>query len=175
MPNVDESKATHRKRNLGVILRNLPTVALTANTRSEDIGACLVAETQAYVAKPLPTRDLLAVIAPVVGDGANEAPDALKSHAVDQNVERLRTVYNDRRHRVFFALAALAKTEGQFHASDVSEISIMLHNLAGTAAYFGDAKLGKVAAALENDLRDAAPHELGKLLVDGLEEFRLAA
>jgi len=74
MPEQDGFDLIREVRRLGHSVQQLPAVALTAFTMKGDARSALLDEFQIYVAKPVEARDLLAVVANLVG--LKPGPDA---------------------------------------------------------------------------------------------------
>ena len=69
------------------------------------------------------------------------------------NGQTVRQIYGGQKHILGVLLHRIAIAECP-HSSDRESAATLLHNLAGTAAYFGEGELGKVASELEFPLRE---------------------
>jgi signal transduction histidine kinase/CheY-like chemotaxis protein/HPt (histidine-containing phosphotransfer) domain-containing protein len=80
MPEIDGWEATRairrRERATG---QHLPIIALTAHAMKGDRERCLEAGMDAYVAKPIRSRDLLTAMDSVLVEGSDRAPDPSRS------------------------------------------------------------------------------------------------
>ena len=163
MPGCDGYAATRAIRAEGIGPDRLPIVALTANAFPEDIAAARAAGMQAHLAKPialadlvralqrwLPTRIVEASSPARPGSGPEAAP---KGRAVPTISPRLVAQWQARRHEAVEAVR-LALRQGTLaqparHPEAGQSVVRLLHKLSGTAGTFGEAELGRLAAALE--------------------------
>ena len=150
MPRVNGLMATRRLRAAGFDPLELPIVALTANCYPEDIAQCIEAGMQGHVAKPVRLNELLDAIrrhargAPPQCEGPAPAPR--KSRA------DLAAMYRERMDEVADRLRAVAAGD---QAVEWASLMRQLHQIAGTAAYFGEAEKGQLAGHLERALEEA--------------------
>lgn len=169
MPVVDGLTATRRIRALGFTAERLPIVALTANAYAEDKAACLAAGMQAHLAKPVRLRDLEALAVRFPGNQTRQHDRATGAHpgSAAKDVADL--------YRKGKATTLAALSEGACRASidgtRVEELTAMLHDLAGTAGFFGEAPLGEAASALEFELKRAPACEWPLLLKAGCDRL----
>ena len=174
MPHIDGLAATRQLRDAGFDPRDLPIIALTANAYEEDIARCLEEGMQAHLAKPVSTEGLAAAIAEW-GRSA-PAPDRGSRRGRKQTPPisaGLLRKYDDRKAGL---RAMLNSIDMDNVAAKWPELAGALHQLAGTAALFGDALLGKRAAELEKGLHDATDDDRRIALVaESLSELDKAA
>lgn len=150
MPDLDGIEATKRIRAGGIGADVLPIIALTANAYASDIETCIAAGMQGHLAKPVQMAALDEVVRRwAIGTRAPAIPTAPATTADDelqaQFDERVRDLV-----ALFGATVALETPD----AAAIAALRHALHQVAGTAAFFGYAALGKVAGTLE-DLLDA--------------------
>ena len=172
MPLVDGLEATRQLRAAGYSAAQLPIVALTANAYAEDVKACLAAGMQAHLAKPVRLLDLENVAAKwIVND--SPAKDATAPPTKDSVTGKpsLEQRYHARREDTLKMIASLSD-QATVNDQEISDVTDMLHKLAGTAGFFGEAPLGSVAGELEHDLRQASAQDRPVRLRAGLDRFR---
>lgn len=187
MPGCDGYAATRAIRAEGIFADVLPIVALTANAFPSDIANARAAGMQAHLAKPvmmadlartlqrwLPTRIIdnsrredrtapgLTTAAPF-GEGALPAADRGWAQWIEHRARTIAAI-----------TAALHKgrlSGGSLEDEHARMLQLMVHNLAGTAASFGEAMLGARAAALDEALRKGASREDCETLARDLLAF----
>lgn len=153
MPNLDGLEATRKIRAAGIGPKTLPIVALTANGYQEDVEACRDAGMQAHLTKPLRLRDLRAVLnfwtsqAPAI----DVSDDAGPIQEVETN-PRLGSLYAELKQRAIALIDELLAQPGSDGAM-VAELSSELHQIAGIAAFFGEAQLGEESGRMERGLQ----------------------
>lgn len=159
MPEVDGLEATRRLRAAGFAAGTLPIVALTANAYAEDIAACLAAGMQGHLSKPVRLRDLeiLASNLTAAQRAAGIAPPDLPP------AESLASRFAQRQRDMLDVIAKVIR-EDRVEAKEFDELITTIHQFAGTAGYFDQAKQGSAAAALEKDLLRAGRHAAPSLL-----------
>lgn len=177
MPVVDGLEATRRLRALGFDPQQLPIVALTANAYHDDITACRAAGMQAHLSKPVSSRDIATVIRRFVTGNAvkpsqPDRPSASTPAAAE--TKSLKDLYQDRRAATLNALSEAVRKD-ECNGTTIEQLIDLLHKLAGTAGYFGEAGLGSLAASLEEELSHAAPDALPRILREGWSRFSAAA
>ena len=151
MPRVNGLMATRRLRASGFDPAELPIVALTANCYPEDIAQCIEAGMQGHIAKPVRLNELLGAIrrhargAPPQCEGPASAPRTGRAD--------LAAIHRQRMNEVAERLRAVAAGDA---AVEWTSLMRQLHQIAGTAAYFGEAEKGRLAAQLERALDQAA-------------------
>ena len=152
MPLMDGISATRELRARGFNAAKLPVVALTANAYPEDIERCLASGMQGHLAKPLQMCDLVKAVerfarkgeaAAAKSDG--DAVDALHISDLAENYQTLKDAVRE-------MLADLAITNID---SRWEEVASSLHQLAGIASHFGEARLGRVASEVERGMKSA--------------------
>lgn len=170
MPEMDGLAATRRLRADGIDPARLPIVALTANAYASDIDACVAAGMQGHLAKPVqlaaldrivrrwavrPSDDAAAPVAPASAD-----PDLIAQF--DARVKRM------------FALldAALGAPPT---AASIDDLRHALHQLAGTAAFFGKIDLGTLAGDIDDRLAGGSGVATPAFLGDAAVALRHAA
>lgn len=157
MPQVDGLEASRSLRGLGFDAERLPIIALTANCYPDDIAACRKAGMQSHLGKPITTVALARELARCF------PPPPMASHeAVAAGLERrdpnahasladLEVRYLDRKGQLFDILRDSLGDSPE--AVDWDNLAGELHKLAGIAANFGEAELGKASSRLERRLR----------------------
>ncbi len=173
MPDCDGLAATRAIRDEGIGPGLLPVIALTANAFPEDVAATRAAGMQGHLAKPVVFAQLARALqrwlpTRIVETGDSDAPVARiplgrseRASALARS-PRLVARWEARRAEALAAVGAeLAAgrlgTSGPEASRDQAEdLARLLHKLAGTAAMFGEAALGKAAGALERALTGGA-------------------
>ena len=151
MPNLDGLQATRKLREAGIAPDVLPIIALTANAYQDDIVACREAGMQGHIAKPLRMRDLQAALQTWVtprDSTATEDPYGRETN------EALIEMFLELKAKTLRATEQ-ALREGQFTNQTLDEVINHLHQIAGIAAYFGEAGLGEQSRELERRLSAA--------------------
>jgi PAS domain S-box-containing protein len=146
MPVMDGFEATRAIRSQASPAATMPIVALTASAQPEHLARCRAAGMNDHLTKPLNPQALEDVLQRYLGDTASERTSEPK--VAPQAPLSLRDRYAIRRATMIDALDAMVRA-GRFTDSEVSEVAEMAHNMAGTAAMFGEAELGDAAAALD--------------------------
>ena len=153
MPGLDGLEATRLLRERGFDAERVPIVALTANAYDDDVEPCHAAGMQGHVAKPLTLGALSRVLNRFAkrGEGGTSAPDANVGAGLSED-HPLRQLYAERK-------VELRELAGSIDAGNVAEraaeLARALHQLAGTAAVFGQEELGEYARQLEHRLVNA--------------------
>ena len=189
MPVCDGYAATQAIRSEGIGPEVLPIIALSANAFPSDIAAARAAGMQAHLAKPVTMADLARILQRWL---PTRIIDAAAKHHSKNGLASVETssielpassiTKNTRaqwiKHRSD-AIAAIAEafTSGEpcAHSGDSAnsrDLLLLMHNLAGTAASFGEPDLGRCAAALEDALRTGASREVCAALADNVISFR---
>jgi PAS domain S-box-containing protein len=163
MPNLDGLQATRKIRAAGIGPATLPIMALTANAYQEDVDACRDAGMQAHLTKPLRLRELQAVLrfwtkrgTPEASNEAADGSDALETDP------RLQTLYRERKQRALELIDGLLAQPGR-EGESIAELTSELHQIAGIAAFFGQAQLGEKSRLLERELQSADGDKLDLL------------
>lgn len=166
MPVLDGVGATMAIREAGFSPAELPIIAVTANAYADDIRQCRVAGMQGHLAKPLRMGDLSRVVAqwaaspggdvtgsaPAKPTSAKPAPAKRGSASRDAAMSpRLRKMFADRLRATRDAIAT-AQAMSSIDEDTRGEIAGLLHQIAGTAAYFDAAELGSRCLETEKDL-----------------------
>ena len=144
LPGMDGLATTRALRAQGV---RTPVIALTAYADPADIAATRAAGMDDHLAKPIQLAPFFTMIARY----ATGAPAVPRAEALTPS-SALRARYVARKTALADALAALPEPPGEAALAAVADD---LHKLAGTAALFGDTRLGAAAAAIEQRLRHA--------------------
>jgi len=161
MPELDGIEATKRIRDAGISAETLPIVALTANAYASDVDSCVAAGMQGHLAKPVqmgalddtvrrwavPRQQL--VVPPATSD------DADLQAQFDARVRKLFTLYD--------ATIALETID----TVAIDALRHALHQVAGTAAFFGQGKLGTAARDIDDRLDLPAGVERDTVLQSG--------
>jgi CheY-like chemotaxis protein len=155
MPVLDGIGAARAIRALGGRASEIPIVALTANAYEADILECRRAGMDDHLSKPVSMAALGAMVSRWVGQ---ESLSAIASMEVAADKPSLAGKFADRKaaygtRLTELRLALLAET-GEERGLLITEARKIAHNLAGTAAMFGESGLGDTAAAVEDGLRD---------------------
>lgn len=162
MPHLDGLQATRKLREAGITPDILPVIALTANAYQDDIVACREAGMQDHIAKPLRMRDLHAALQSWAKPRAPaEAEDA---YGRETN-ETLVAMFSELKAKALRATEQ-ALREGQFNNKPLDEVISHLHQIAGIAAYFGEAELGERSRKLERRLSTADGDNPDNILVE---------
>ncbi|TAD82795.1 MAG: response regulator [Sphingomonadales bacterium] len=168
MPGCDGLAATRAIRDEGIGPALLPVIALTANAYPEDVAAARAAGMQGHLAKPvafaelaralqrwLPTRIVEAEqpFAALAADRVHPVARAAMLARSPQLVSRWRVRRQETVEAVRTALdAGWLASSGPLPEAEAGALALLLHKLAGTAAMFGEPKLGEAASALERAL-----------------------
>lgn len=147
MPGLDGLAATRRLRASGIGPDRLAIVALTANAYNEDVEASKKAGMQGHIAKPLTFAALRSALNRFAKPASAE-PFGDQTSALPVP-DRLREKYVERKRELGeFAIAL----DDSNIAARWQELASRLHQLAGTAAVFGEPELGIFAAQREKEL-----------------------
>ncbi len=170
MPEIDGIEATRRIRSGATQAATVPIVALTANAYASDVEACHAAGMQDHLAKPVQLAALDHIVRRWALAPATTAPVASATPASAD--PELIAQFDARMQRMFDLLdTALA---GPLTPPVIDDLRDALHKLAGTAAFFGKADLGTMAANLDERLGNEAgsPALLHELLPEILSAAR---
>ena len=152
MPNLDGLQATRKIRAAGIGPETLPIVALTANAYQDDVDACREAGMQAHLTKPLRLRDLQAVLTSWTSQRTAKTGDDDTGCSYETEIDpRLQKLYAERKQRAIKLIDDLIEHRDP-DGSTIADLSSELHQIAGTAAYFGHARLGEESHRLEREL-----------------------
>ena len=176
MPVVDGLEATRRLRADGYSAEDLPIVALTANAYAEDVQACHEAGMQAHLAKPVRLRDITGIVARFYRGTSEKEADVPFAKRPSQTAGKQPVAqrYAIRRSETLDAISAAAR-QNELSGVTIAELGSMLHKLAGSAGFFGEAALGQIAAATERSLIAARPAEWQGILARAAADFERAA
>ena len=155
MPRLDGPGAARRIRAAGIGPRDLPIVALTANAFADDIAGSVAAGMQAHIAKPVTLAQLEDALHRWGRVSAAPAEAPVAEAPVKASLQER---YRVRRDEAMTAVDALMRG-GAFEEAELTAVAELLHKLAGTAAFFGEAELGDQARALELGLVKWSPDE----------------
>lgn len=195
MPGCDGYSAARAIRAEGIGPDILPIIALTANAFPNDIAAARSAGMQAHLAKPVMMADLARALQrwlPTTIIEASSGAQRIKRSAAPPEGTPHRpgavglggiriaagTWAQWAEHRAL-TMTAVAESldRGEIRRKTAASphdrrLMLMIHNLAGTAAAFGEMELGKRAAALEKALRKGASREECEMLARDLLALR---
>ena len=146
MPVLDGLEATRRIRAKGISAEQLPILALTANVYEEDVAACFEAGSQAHLAKPIQMHELDRALRKWAQASPRAKPQL-------QFSPELRERYNRGKSEALKAIDEMVR-RGAFTNGELASVADLLHKLAGTAAMFGEAELGRRARELEVGIGD---------------------
>ena len=146
MPVLDGLEATRRIRASGISAEQLPILALTANVYEEDVAACFEAGSQAHLAKPIQMHELDRALR----EWVQPSP---RARSQVQFSPELRERYNRGKSEALEAVDEMIR-RGAFTNGELESVADLLHQLAGTAALFGEAELGRRARELEVGIGD---------------------
>ena len=156
MPNLDGLQATRKVRSAGLDSETLPIIALTANAYQDDVDACLDAGMQAHLTKPMRLRQLEATLQAYAGKGVEEGPPDISGNgAADAPDSRLSVLFSQRKERALELIDRLL-AQGELEGASLEDLAAELHQIAGVAAFFGEAELGEESRQLERDLLGGA-------------------
>ena len=184
MPRLDGYRATQLIRQSGLTSEMLPIIALTAHAYDENVAACLAAGMQAHIAKPIQRRLLAEAVTywarrpDQPGDTkpdtkeADAAPDSKPPPTTIASIRPVESVI-DTGDKIRASLAdkfaehkaslldSLSSLVDQRKTNDAhfERLIVQLHNLAGTAGFFGEEQLGEAARQLEYHLKHWSTEE----------------
>ena len=166
MPGCDGYSATRMIRNGGLDALALPIVALTANAYTEDVEAALESGMQAHLAKPVVFEELAETLVRWLPVRIVEEPPAAGAEmtSAPAHSPAMLEQWRARRQEAIAAVSHAIDGDG-FEGAGSEQLARTVHKLAGTAGLFGEAELGRKAAALERALKTEA---------EGAERRRLA-
>ena len=173
MPELDGLGAAAALRDAGLSPNDLTIIALTANVYRSDIDACIAAGMQGHVAKPVRQRQLAEAL------GMSGRTSDASSGKVDVETEPSLVAMFTKKIEITVKLVSQA-LESDLSTAQHEALVTALHQLSGTAMYFGGAELGDFAreaeAALTTESRTEIELALTKFL-DSVEasDFRQAA
>ena len=159
MPTMDGLEATRRLRASGHDPESLPIVALTANAYPEDIATCRAAGMQVHLAKPLRMRDLETALS--TWGRVAPKPDGPEFEK-ETNPELVR-MYAERKQNMVAAIDEALRA-AKFDEQALRDLASQLHQIAGIAAFFGEAKLGEASSDMEDRLPTGEAAEVPGML-----------
>lgn len=106
---------------------------------------------QDHLAKPLRIKDLTNMIAQWSGSSVGEAAQPAPAPAADSTSPRLRKIFAERLAATLETIEA-AREKGAIDDTARTEIAGLLHQIAGTAAYFEAEELGRKCLEAEKAL-----------------------
>lgn len=172
MPAVDGIEATRRLRASGYDARRLPIVALTANAYADDIANSIDAGMQAHLSKPLRLRELRMALeqwgrpqeGAAIADPQKQVPVEADPALVQMFAER----------KVSAVIAIdEAIRQGSLEGKTLADLAAQLHQIAGVAAYFGQAELGEASSDAEGQLLKGDQTQVPAVL-DGIRRLLAA-
>ncbi|WP_195908590.1 PAS domain S-box protein [Novosphingobium sp. Gsoil 351] len=163
MPHIDGPAAARLIRAHGADANELPIVAVTANAAPDDIATCLAAGMQAHLVKPIEIEALAGAISrwvavpstPRAALAELELPPELQAQFISSKQSLLELI-----------------DAGSVAPDYADRLAVALHQLAGTAALFGEPALGALAAQAGEALgapTDPSARPAIELLRDALE------
>ena len=168
MPSLDGLAATSLIRARGHAPEILPIIALTANAYAEDVAACLESGMQAHLSKPVRIEALREMLERF---GSDPLPAQHDAAAASNLPPGLRAQFEERRDML---LLELENGVAAGRIEDAHALGAKLHQIAGTAALFGQSELGEAARDLQN-LAGLAPAEQVRRAKSFLNANRKAA
>lgn len=157
MPVLDGIETARRLRLAGFDARQLPIVAVTAATSVEEVRAYRAAGMQAFLSKPVKLDELRATLE-AWGHAKQYIGVDIDPGIQAQTISAFSRQFKDRNGRVL-AMIEKALRSRKITADRIEEISLYLHQIAGTAMLFGDAALGEAARAHVAELNGALKSE----------------
>lgn len=151
MPEMDGLEACSEIRKAGIDAETLPIIAITANAYSDDIQRCTDAGMQAHLAKPLRLEMLRSAINEWATWPLDEVDRASGTGLEEQTDPRLHSMFADRIATTLLGVED-ALLEGAVSEKRKKEIAQQLHQIAGVAAYFGEASVGEFCKVAQYDL-----------------------
>jgi signal transduction histidine kinase/CheY-like chemotaxis protein len=161
MPGLDGLETCRRLRRQEAAGRRVPVIAVTAHTRQEELEACLAAGMDDYLAKPVQTAELAAVLDRWTGLDTAAAgtlgnpPVEPASESMEERLAALKNLEDLSGGNVLAEVvqAFLQQGEGDLAAmrralaqSDATTLAEAAHGLAGSAALLGATDLAASAA-----------------------------
>ena len=150
MPQMDGLQASRAIRDAGITAEKLPILAVTANAYSDDVQLCKDAGMQAHLAKPL----RLKVLCSAINEWSRHFEP--EQQVPDQAIEEV----GDPRLRQMFEKRKVAAVESidivlngnHINKADVQATARLLHQIAGVAAFFGQAELGESCRLSQHEI-----------------------
>ena len=188
MPVMDGLEATRRIREREAGRRRIPIVALTANSKRQQVEACLASGMDDVMPKPIDAGRLEAVLDRYV-PGASE-PDGPRELSVAGSPARTPDISLERFHELVSGDAELARglvatfaestrqtladVESGLDRGDLAQVRRAIHTLKGASANIGATRLQAVAVALEDAAHKVDMAEIHRLLEVARRRFDAA-
>lgn len=174
MPVMDGISATKNIRSLAQG-QNIPIIAVSANTLSEDIQGYLAAGMDAYISKPIDEKNLWDTLAKHMKQRqrtSHKISNPISSTATPHNQQHLQSLRNSMSPQRFLNLLLmiiedyekrLASIIAMDNNLDSAVIQQNLHDLISTAGHAGFNQLSKLALDMQNALRTDNQQHLSDL------------
>ncbi len=181
MPNLDGLEASRRIRawELQTASPRLPIIALTADALQEDRDKCLAAGMDAYVAKPIDTQELFAVIGSAVAKQTKAAsspagtlPEGNEASPIDVSALFARCMSDAEFTSQTLEKFCLRATQDvdllrqTFASGDIKSLTRLAHNFQAVAAYSSAEHLRTIACEIEQASIRNESHSIGAQLDD---------
>ncbi|MGE0493754.1 MAG: response regulator [Vulcanimicrobiota bacterium] len=182
MPEMNGFEATRAIRTLPSPARDVPIVALTANTLEGDQRACLEAGMNDYLSKPVRRTDLERLLTQGLSSRSTAAP-AVESALDPEVISGLLELSEPGSDSLFANLVGLFDQKGQQEIQTLHRLSsqskgpalsIAAHGLKSTAATLGAVRLVEACQKLESAARNDELASSDKLVERVEREYRLA-
>jgi PAS domain S-box-containing protein len=184
MPVMDGCTATRRIREV-MGLRDLPIIAMTANTMASDRDACLAAGMNAHIGKPLDLNYMVKIILEQTGRAHGLVADSLppaapefasaSKHADPQSA--LRRIGGDRHLYMQVLQAYLEDIEAlpeELHTlgalADWPACALLMHTFKGTSSTVGALRMQALCSQAESSFRGLDPKADPRTLVSHILE-----
>ena len=159
MPVMDGFTATQSIRESKLPCSAVPIVALTASAQTAHLERCRQSGMDDQLTKPLDERQLERVLSRLLAAShARTTPPDRTAQAAPATKPSLAERYRLRRDSTLEKIAAAVRA-GEFGDEISAELKSLAHQLAGTAAMFGEARLGDLASQLDQGLEVWPRHE----------------
>ena len=152
LPRLDGLAATAQIRLLGPRSNSVPIIGLSANAYASDVAACLDAGMDDHLPKPFSNGSLTRVLARWTRGRAERVAASVSHEAVSDLLPMFLEQCSVTLGMVVELKQALDTDWGAHHAELASEVRDASHKLAGTAASFGRAELGRASMQAEQCL-----------------------
>jgi CheY-like chemotaxis protein/HPt (histidine-containing phosphotransfer) domain-containing protein len=152
LPKLDGMAATAQIRLLGPRSKRIPMIGLSANAYATDVAACLDAGMNDHLSKPFSTASLTRAVARWTQGDPKEPAKSVSPEIVSSLVPMFLEQCSVTRLMVMELEQALCAGSGTQVTKLAIEVKQAAHRLAGTAASFGRAELGRAAVEAEHCL-----------------------